>query len=140
MNAFKRAVRVVGYVVIGLFIAGIFIPFVGVTLFEGFRRNPRALIEFAGLPGCWLIIAGPLLCWASLMAFYFRLPKEVRTASLGTLGASSLRIGGIVNLVRQYHRRYGFDWLLWTVTLSGIITVAVYVFLIVNSAESGPRH
>ncbi|MEK6374956.1 MAG: hypothetical protein AABO58_19950 [Acidobacteriota bacterium] len=137
MTAFERAIRVIAYVVIALFIAAFFIPFVGITLFEGFRRNPRALIEFAHLPGCWLIIAGPLLCWTSLMAFYFRLPKEVRTASLGTLGASTLRIGGIVNLVRQYRRRYGFDWLLWTVTLSGVITAGIYVFLITSAAAAG---
>jgi hypothetical protein len=135
MTAFERAIRVIAYVVIALFIAGFFIPFVGMTLFEGFRRNPRALIEFARLPGCWLLIAGPLLCWASLTAFYFRLPKDVRTASLGTMGVGRLDIGRIVDLVRQYRRRYGFDWLLWIVTISGVLTVAIYVLVIIAAVS-----
>ena len=80
---------------------------------------------------------GPLLCWASLTAFYFRLPKEMRTASLGTMGVGSLNIRGIVDLFRQYRRRYGFDWLLWTVTVSGVLTVVIYVFLITSAASAG---
>src|SRR5207253_550866 len=84
-----------------------------------FRRNPRALIEFAQIPGCWVIVAGPLLLWASLMAFYFRLPKEVRRVSLGTMGwPRDLQFGAVADLFREYRRRHGFDWLLWLQALS----------------------
>src|SRR5436309_7959285 len=71
---FERVVRVVGYIVIALFLLLFFFPYVGSAV----RRNPGALLEFIRLPGCWMILLGPILLWISLATFYFRLPKELR--------------------------------------------------------------
>ena len=133
-------IRIIAYTIIGLFLAGFFVPFVGMALYDGFRRNPRALIEFAQLPGCWLTVAGPLLFWVSLAAFYFRLPKETRRVSLGTLGINDVRPSVARRLFSEYRRRHGYDWLLWLVTLSGIVTLAIVVILVAGSVESRMGH
>jgi len=130
----QRVIRRVAYAIIALFLIAFFIPFVGFTLFDGLRRNPRALIEFAQEPGCWVILAGPVLFWISLVAFYVRLPKEVRARKVGTLGRR-YDFGAIATLFREYRRLYGFDWLLWVMAASGALTLLIVAMLVIADSR-----
>jgi hypothetical protein len=129
----ERVVRKIGYTIIALFVLLFFLPFVGLSLYDAIRANPRALLEFLREPGCWLIVLGPILLWASLAAFYFRIPKLVRSRSVGTLGMR-YNVGAIVTLFRDYRRARGFDWLLWVMVGSGVVTVALIAVLLSSRA------
>src|SRR6266496_4336957 len=113
---FERGVRRFGYIVIALFVLLLFIPYVGISLYDAIRRNPRAAFELIRLPGCWLIVFGPILFWISLVAFYFRLPKELRTTYVASRRV--LYFGAMRLLLAEYRRQHGYDWLIWMMAAS----------------------
>jgi len=131
MNAVERWIRYVAYTVIGLFLLAV-AAFVGAILFEAVQRNPHALVEMLALPGCWIVICGPILLWISLVAFYFRLPKDIRRAHVSEY--RYLNPGVVVALAQEYHRIHGFDWLLWIVTASGVLTLGLILLVLNNAA------
>jgi hypothetical protein len=98
-------------------------------LYDAIRRNPGALLEFLRLPGCWMIVLGPILFWISLAVFYFRLPKEIRVVYVATkyrgYGIAAIRM-----LFAEYRRRHGYDWLIWMMAASGAVTLIVCAFLV----------
>src|SRR2546428_13819786 len=104
---FERFVRVVRYVVIALFLLLFFVPYVGFMLYDAVRRNPGALLEFFRLPGCWMILLGPILFWISLATFYFRLPKELRGVYVAKK-PGGFYIGAIRMLFVEYRRQQGY--------------------------------
>ncbi len=124
MKSIERGIRIVGYVVIGLFVLLFFIPFVGMMLYDAICANPKAILEFLRIPGCWAFFLGPILFWFALMTFYFRLPKELRTVYVATK-PGGYRLEAIAMLVREYRARHGYDWLLWILTASGLVTLVI---------------
>ncbi len=124
MNPVERGIRRAGNVVIALFIFLFFVPYVGSMLYDAIRRNPRALLEFLQLPGCWMVLLGPVLFWTSLASFYFRLPREIRQQHVGVL-RSHFDLGALAFLFHEYRKLHGFDWLLWIMVLSGVLTLVV---------------
>jgi hypothetical protein len=101
---------------------------VGFTLYDAVRRNPGALLEFIRLPGCWMILLGPILLWISLATFYFRLPKELRAVYVAQK-PGGFYFGAMRLLFVEYRRRHGYDWLLWIMTASGAVTLIVIALL-----------
>ncbi len=128
----ERFVKIVGYTIIGLFLLLFFIPFVGLSLYDAIRRSPGAILEFFRLPGCWMILVGPILFWISLAAFYFRLPKESRGVYVAEK-PGGFYFRAIALLFREYRRIHGFDWLLWIVAASGALTLVIVVALIASA-------
>lgn len=132
---FERVVRGIGYTIIALFLLLFFVPFVGLSLYDAIRRNPGALLEFIRLPGCWMIVLGPILFWISLAVFYFRLPKETRVVYVATKYGGGYDIGAIRMLFAEYHRRHGYDWLLWIMSASAAVTLVIIVAIVATTSK-----
>ena len=125
--ALEKGIRRVAWVIIAAFLLLMFVPYVGMMLYDAFTRNPQAVIGFLLVPGCWAILVGPVFYMLSLAAVHFRLPQEIRRESLGQLGGRSgyYRSGGMTHLFTEYFRQRGYDWVMWVVTVSGLVTFFV---------------
>lgn len=132
----ERTVRRIAGVIIVLFLIAMFAIFVGPTVFGDPSRTLRFLGDMSSSPAFWAIIAGPITFWAALIAMSLRLPRETRSAQLGTLG-SHLSVAGLLELFVTYRARFGFGPLLWTVVLSGTITAAL-LWLVTWGMEERP--
>lgn len=116
--------RITGAIII-LFLIAMFAIFVVPIVFGDPARTLRFLRDMSSNPAFWAIIAGPITFWAALIAMSLRLPREIRSANLGTLGSRTMRVTGVLDLFVAYRARFGFGPLLWTVVLSGTITVSL---------------
>jgi hypothetical protein len=127
-SGFERVVRKVLWWIIGLFIFLAFVPFVGMTLFDGFARARGPFPWRETLPGCALML-GPFLLWISLAAMYFRAPRELRSIYFGHLGGSTgdYDLGGIAQFFSGYRKRFGIDFWFWLMLISILWSVIVIV-------------
>lgn len=132
MSPAERVIRTVGYVAVGFFLAFIFLPIVGFALYNALVRERAKAVAFLAEPGLWIIAAGPVLLWTSLVLMYFRLPREVRSVNVGTFGRNDLRIGRLMAMLRQYRHIHGFDWVLWAMSLSALVTAVLLMALAVS--------
>lgn len=139
-GGWERALRKALWWIIGLFVFLAFVPFVGMTLFEGFKRGPLPWREM--LPGCALMF-GPVLLWISLAAMYFRAPKELRTIYFGDFGdrggfSGRYNVGGIIRFFSGYRKHFGMDVWFIALLISIVWSVILVIAFVFQSSRGAP--